>query len=110
MCDVQEGTVANPFSLLSGTKKVDGKVVLITGAARGIGAGLAQRLAAQGAKVALVGLEAGEQRKVAARIGASARSWEADMTDWDALEKAAAGVVEHFGGIDIVIANAGIAT
>jgi NAD(P)-dependent dehydrogenase (short-subunit alcohol dehydrogenase family) len=87
-----------------------GKVVLITGAARGIGAGLAQRLAAQGAKVALVGLEAEEQRTVADRIGASARAWEADVTDWDALEKATAGVVEHFGGIDIVIANAGIAT
>ncbi|SFJ73660.1 MULTISPECIES: SDR family oxidoreductase [Amycolatopsis] len=89
---------------------VTGKVVLITGAARGIGAGLAERLAARGAKVALVGLEAEEQRKVAERIGDAARSWEADVTDWDALEKATAGVVEHFGGIDIVIANAGIAT
>ncbi|GAA3802885.1 SDR family oxidoreductase [Amycolatopsis tucumanensis] len=89
---------------------VKGKVVLITGAARGIGAGLAERLAARGAKVALVGLEADEQRKVAERIGDSAKSWEADVTDWDALEKATAGVVEHFGGIDIVIANAGIAT
>jgi NAD(P)-dependent dehydrogenase (short-subunit alcohol dehydrogenase family) len=102
--------VANPFSLLSGTKKVDGKVVLITGAARGIGAGLAERLAARGAKVALVGLEAEEQQKVADRIGPDAKSWEADVTSWDALERATAGVVEHFGGIDIVIANAGIAT
>lgn len=89
---------------------VEGKVVLITGAARGIGAGLAERFAAQGAKVALVGLEAEEQRKVAERIGVSAHAWEADVTDWDALERATAGVVEHFGGIDIVIANAGIAT
>jgi len=92
------------------SKNVNGKVVLITGAARGIGAGLAERLAARGAKVALVGLEADEQRKVAERIGAAAKSWEADVTDWDALEQATAGVVEHFGGIDIVIANAGIAT
>ncbi|WP_236790529.1 SDR family oxidoreductase [Amycolatopsis sp. GM8] len=89
---------------------VNGKVVLITGAARGIGAGLAERLAARGAKVALVGLEAEEQQRVADRIGPSARAWEADVTDWDALEKATAGVVGHFGGIDIVIANAGIAT
>ncbi|MCU1681631.1 MAG: short-chain dehydrogenase [Amycolatopsis sp.] len=89
---------------------VNGKVVLITGAARGIGAGLAERLAARGAKVALLGLEAEEQQKVADRIGASAHAWEADVTDWDALERATAGVVEHFGGIDVVIANAGIAT
>lgn len=102
--------MANPFSLLSGTKKVDGKVVLITGAARGIGAGLAERLAARGAKVALVGLEAEEQKKVADRIGPDAKSWEADVTSWDALEAATKSVVEHFGGIDIVIANAGIAT
>jgi len=91
-------------------KNVNGKVVLITGAARGIGAGLAERLAARGAKVALVGLEAEEQQKVADRIGVNAHAWEADVTDWAALEKATAGVVERFGGIDIVIANAGIAT
>jgi NAD(P)-dependent dehydrogenase (short-subunit alcohol dehydrogenase family) len=91
-------------------KDVNGKVVLITGAARGIGAGLAERLAARGAKVALVGLEAEEQRKVADRIGVNAHSWEADVTDWTALETATAGIVERFGGIDIVIANAGIAT
>ncbi|WP_116046149.1 SDR family oxidoreductase [Amycolatopsis palatopharyngis] len=104
--------MANPLSLLTGggKNKVRGKVVLITGAARGIGAGLAERLAADGAKVALVGLEAEEQQAVAERIGSSAHSWEADVTSWDALERATAGVVEHFGGIDIVIANAGIAS
>ncbi|MET7990368.1 SDR family oxidoreductase [Amycolatopsis sp. NPDC005232] len=91
-------------------KNVDGKVVLITGAARGIGAGLAERLAARGAKVALVGLEADEQAKVAEKIGPNAKAWEADVTSWDDLEAATQGVVEHFGGIDIVIANAGIAT
>ncbi|QYN24043.1 SDR family oxidoreductase [Amycolatopsis sp. DSM 110486] len=91
-------------------KNVDGKVVLITGAARGIGAGLAERLAARGAKVALVGLEADEQAKVAEKIGPNAKAWEADVTSWDDLEVATQGVVEHFGGIDIVIANAGIAT
>lgn len=91
-------------------QQVRDKVVLITGAARGIGAGLAERLAADGAKVALVGLEADEQQKVADRIGPAARSWGADVTSWDALEQATAEIVEHFGGIDIVVANAGIAS
>lgn len=53
---------------------VKGKVVLITGAAHGVGAGLAERLAADGAKVALVGLEAEEQRTVAERIGTSGKA------------------------------------
>ncbi|PXY31487.1 SDR family oxidoreductase [Prauserella muralis] len=97
------------MAFLTGSK-VTGKVVFITGAARGIGAGLAERLAADGAKVALVGLEADEQRKVAERIGPAAHAWEADVTSWNDLERATKGVVEHFGGIDIVIANAGIAT
>ncbi|MER7114714.1 SDR family oxidoreductase [Saccharomonospora azurea] len=92
------------------TRNVRNKVVLITGAARGIGAGLAERLAADGAKVALVGLEAEEQQRVADRIGPAARSWQADVTDWKALQTAVEGVVDHFGGIDVVIANAGIAT
>ncbi|SNR67589.1 Short-chain dehydrogenase [Haloechinothrix alba] len=100
----------NPLSALTRTETVEGRVVLITGAARGIGAGLAQRLAARGAKVALVGLEPDEQRAVADRIGPNARSWTADVTSWDDLEQATAGVVEHFGGIDIVVANAGIAS
>lgn len=89
---------------------LDGAVVFITGAARGIGAGLAERFARRGAKVALVGLEIEEQNAVAARIGANAVSLEADVTSWEELEAAAAAVVEKWGGIDIVIANAGIAT
>ncbi|MDU0293389.1 SDR family oxidoreductase [Saccharothrix longispora] len=86
---------------------VAGKVVLITGAARGIGAEVARRLAAKGAKVALVGLEGEQLHEVAEQCGG--RAWEADVTDWDALEAAVAGVVEHFGGIDVLVANAGVA-
>lgn len=106
--------VRNPFK---SSGNLTGKVVLITGAARGLGAGLAERLAARGAKVALVGLEADEQAKVASRINQqsigsedAAASWEADVTSWQELELATAAVVEKWGGIDVVIANAGIAT
>lgn len=88
---------------------VAGKSVLITGAARGIGAETARRLAAKGAKVSLVGLEPEELEKVAAQCGKDAIFFETDVTDWDALERAASGTAEAFGGIDVVMANAGVA-
>lgn len=92
------------------TYPVAGKTVLITGAARGIGAETARRLAAKGAKVSLVGLEPEELDKVASQCGADAAWFETDVTDWDSLERAASGTVERFGSIDVVMANAGIAS
>jgi NAD(P)-dependent dehydrogenase (short-subunit alcohol dehydrogenase family) len=86
-----------------------GRTVFITGAARGIGAESARRLAARGAKLALVGLEPDELRRVAAQCGRNAAWFEADVTDWGALERAVEGTIERFGGIDVVMANAGIA-
>jgi NAD(P)-dependent dehydrogenase (short-subunit alcohol dehydrogenase family) len=89
--------------------QVPGKTVLITGAARGIGAEAARRLAARGMKISLVGLEPEELARVAEDCGPDAAWFEADVTDSDQLEAAVAGTVERFGGIDVVIANAGIA-
>jgi NAD(P)-dependent dehydrogenase (short-subunit alcohol dehydrogenase family) len=86
-----------------------GKTVLITGAARGLGAETARRVAARGANVALVGLEPEELARVAAQCGANAAWFECDVTDTEALERAIEGAVERFGGIDVVMANAGIA-
>ena len=88
---------------------VHGQVVLITGAARGIGAESARRLAAKGARVALVGLEPEELERTAAACGPEAAWFEADVTDVEALRGAVAGTVERFGGIDHVVANAGVA-
>jgi NAD(P)-dependent dehydrogenase (short-subunit alcohol dehydrogenase family) len=90
------------------TKSHGGKVVLITGAARGIGAGTARALAARGARVSLVGLEPELLEQLAAELGSEAEWFEADVTDRAALDRAVAGTVERFGGIDVVIANAGV--
>lgn len=87
---------------------VSGRTVLITGAARGIGAEAARQLARRGANVALVGLEPEELEKVARDCGPDAVAFEADVTDWDALQRAAEGTVERFGEIYAVVANAGI--
>ena len=89
---------------------LQGKTVFITGAARGIGAESARRCAQRGANVALVGLEPEELEKVAAEIGSQAAWFECDVRDKDALEAAVAGTVDRFGGIDVVMANAGIAS
>ncbi|MEO6473259.1 MAG: SDR family oxidoreductase [Aeromicrobium sp.] len=91
-------------------KNFDGKVALITGAARGIGAGVAKEFAARGGKVALVGLEPEELRKVVAEIGDAAAWWEADVRDNDAVHLAVDAAAAHFGRIDYVLANAGIAS
>jgi NAD(P)-dependent dehydrogenase (short-subunit alcohol dehydrogenase family) len=87
-----------------------GKTVFITGAARGLGAETARRVAARGANVALVGLEPEELERVAAQCGTNAAWFECDVTDNEALGRAVQGTIERFGGIDVVMANAGIAS
>jgi NAD(P)-dependent dehydrogenase (short-subunit alcohol dehydrogenase family) len=89
------------------TWSLQGKTVLITGGARGIGAESARRLAARGARISLVGLEPELLEQVAAECG-DAAWFAADVTDRDALQGAVDGTVERFGGIDVVMANAGI--
>src|SRR3954454_13514054 len=84
---------------------LSGRSVLVTGAARGIGAETARRLAARGARVALVGLEPAELERVAGDYP-GAVFFAADVTDRDALPAAVEGTVAAFGGIDVVIANA----
>ena len=86
-----------------------GKVVLITGASRGIGAAVARRLASEGDQLALVGLEPEELKKVAEDCGPDAGWWEADVTDLDSLRTAVEGIAARYGRIDVVVANAGIA-
>jgi NAD(P)-dependent dehydrogenase (short-subunit alcohol dehydrogenase family) len=88
---------------------VNGRTVFITGAARGIGAETARRLYRKGANVALVGLEPQRLEALAAELGDRALALEADVSDYDALQRAVDAAVERFGAIDVGIANAGIA-
>jgi len=86
------------------------RVALITGAAQGIGAETARLFAAQGCKVAVVDIDADNGSKVAAAItktGGTAQAFRTDITDAASVEQCIAGIVQAFGGLDIVINCAG---
>jgi len=88
---------------------LNGKVALVTGAARGIGYETARHLHVRGASVAVIDLDPNQAREAAERIGARAIGIATDVTDHAAIMAAVAETVERFGGLDIVVANAGIA-
>jgi NAD(P)-dependent dehydrogenase (short-subunit alcohol dehydrogenase family) len=88
---------------------LNGKVVLVTGAARGIGFEAARQLHMRGASVAVVDLSETEVQEAAERIGGRAIGIAADVTDREAITAAVAETVERFGGLDVAVANAGIA-
>jgi NAD(P)-dependent dehydrogenase (short-subunit alcohol dehydrogenase family) len=90
---------------------VNGKVALITGGANGIGAEVARRLHEKGAKLVLTDLDEVLLKEVATRLGEDrVVTATADVRDLAAMQAATTKGIERFGGVDIVIANAGIAT
>jgi len=88
-------------------KPLSRQVAVVTGGAGGLGLAIAEALRAEGAEVALVDLAEAAVKKEAARLGGLGVA--CDVTNPKAVEAALAGVTEHFGGIDIVISNAGAA-
>src|SRR5690348_6579742 len=81
------------------------KTAVITGGGTGIGAAVARRLASEGASLALIGRRREPLEAIAADTGAMIV--QADAADRVAMAEATAGIVEWFGGIDVLVANAG---
>ena len=91
------------------TKKFEGKIALVTGASRGIGAAMAQALAGQGAHVILTARTAKDLEAVEDAIfdaSGSATIAPLDLTDGDSISRLAAAVTERWGKLDILILNA----
>jgi len=85
------------------------RVALVTGAARGIGAATARELAARGMRVGLVGLEPDRLAALADELGPDHMWAGCDVTDQDAVDAAVRATVQRLGGIDVLVANAGVA-
>lgn len=86
--------------------RLDGKVAVISGGGSGIGAAIARRFAAEGARVAVTGRRAGPIEAVAAEVDGLALP--GDASDPSAVGAAVEATVEAYGGLDVVVANAGV--
>ena len=84
------------------------KIAIITGSASGIGKGIAQRFAEEGAKVAIADIDFGAAEKTAEEIGGRAMAVAVDVAFQDQIDAAVAKVTEVHGGVDVLVNNAGI--
>jgi 2-dehydro-3-deoxy-L-rhamnonate dehydrogenase (NAD+) len=84
------------------------RTALVTGAARGIGLAIAERLIADGTRVAIVDIDGAAATDAATRLGPNALAVIADVTRTADVERAVAGPIERWGRLDIVVNNAGI--
>jgi D-sorbitol dehydrogenase (acceptor) len=90
------------------SKVLSGKVAIVTGAARGIGKGIAKRYVEEGALVAVVDVDAEEAEKTAAELDGRAAAFGCDISDPAASRAMVEQVCKRFGGIDVLVNNAGI--
>lgn len=88
--------------------RFDGRVAVVTGAARGIGFATAQRFVAEGAKVALIDLDEAAAAEAAARLDGEAIGIGCDVSDAAAVEAAFERIVAELGGVHVLVNNAGV--
>ena len=99
------------MSLSQLSRSIDGLVAVVTGAGSGMGAATAKLFADQGAKVAALDVNTAGVAAVVDEIstaGKAAKAWTIDLSDGDAIRQVIEDIAAHFGGIDLLINNAGI--
>ncbi len=90
------------------TDELTGKVAIVTGGASGLGEGLVRRFAAEGAKVVIGDIDRDSGAALAAEIGDYALFIEADVSDFDQVSGLVSTAVERFGGLHVMVNNAGV--
>ena len=88
--------------------RLAGKIAVVTGAASGFGAGIARKFVAEGAKVVVADRDGAGAERVAAQLGAAALGVRADVTSRADVRATVASAVERFGGLDVLVNNAGM--
>jgi len=91
------------------SRNLSHKVVVVTGAARGIGAQVARDLVGAGARVAVLDRDMVGAQRLVAELGSAAAAFDVDVRSADSVEGALAAAAARFGAVDVVVANAGIA-
>lgn len=93
---------------MTDTTRFSGRVAVVTGGAAGIGLSVAGRIVAEGGKVAIWDRDPAAIEAAKTKLGAGTLGIALDVSDWSAVEAAAKTTAETFGGIDILVASAGI--
>lgn len=92
------------------SRSIEGRVAIVTGAASGMGRATAKLLSSEGAKVAVTDLDLGACQAVARECGVNARPYALDVANPETIKSVVAQIAEDFGGIDILINNAGVSS
>lgn len=88
--------------------RVSGKIAIVTGAAQGFGRGIAEELYREGASVVIADLNLPLATEVAQALGSRAHALKVDVTDEQSVAQMVGNTVEHFGGLDLLVSNAGV--
>ena len=104
----QELAKANIHERPAGTGRLAGKIAVVTGAAQGFGRGIAEELYREGAAVVIADMNLPLAETVAAGLGERAAAIAVNVADEESVANMAAQTVERFGGLDLLLANAGV--
>lgn len=101
-----------PGDQADNSKRLQGRIALVTGASRGIGAAVARRFAEEGAHLVLTARTTGGLEEIDDEVqkitGEPATLVPLDLTDFDAIDKLGAAIYERFGKLDVLVGNAGV--